>query len=162
MRNSSLGASNRQIPWMKASSSYTAIKLRRQQQSSKNCLLSSLVGVAALVDSCPCVPSVSVPSLAGLAVLRGLSCATPGTIQYCFKMLTSPCNALKTEEFCDLCSVANISVMMFDYTYGGYYIHGRSPSGFTEVSAEKLRHQLLFESYGKSNMRGITYEDPEL
>ena len=85
-----------------------------------------------------------------------------GVIQYCFKMLTSPCNALKTEEFCDLCSVSNISVMMFDYTHGGYYIHGRSPSGFTEVSAEKLRHQLLFESYGKSNMRGITYEDPDL
>ena len=71
--------------------SYTAINLRRQQQSSKNCLLSSLVGVAALVDSCPCVPSVSVPSLAGLAVLRGLSCAAPGTIQYCFEQYGYAC-----------------------------------------------------------------------
>jgi meckelin len=55
---------------------------------------------------------------------------------------------LKTEEFTDLCSVTNISVMIFDDSFGGYYIHGRSPYGFTEISTEKLRRSLEQEARG--------------
>ena len=35
--------------------------------------------------------SVSVLSLVGLAVIRGLSCAAPGTIQYCFEQYGYAC-----------------------------------------------------------------------
>lgn len=69
---------------------------------------------------------------------------------------------LKTEEFTDLCSVSNISVLIFDESYGGYYIHGRSPYGFTEISTEKLRRSLEYEKRGKGQMRGLSPEDPEL
>ena len=69
---------------------------------------------------------------------------------------------LKTEEFTDLCSVTNISVMIFDETYGGYYIHGRSPYGFTEISTEKLRRSLEYEKGGKGQQRGLSPDDPDL
>ena len=41
-------------------------------------------------------------------------------------------------EFQDLCSVANISVMMFDEYLNGYYIHGKSPTGKADLSSENL------------------------
>ena len=76
--------------------------------------------------------------------------------------LLRPCRPLKTEEFTDLCSVTNISVLMFDHYYRGYYIHGKSPSGYTEITTENLRKQLVFESQGRSQIRGITADDPDL
>lgn len=68
-----------------------------------------------------------------------------GILQYAFHMLMKPIRPLKTECFVDLCSVTNISVLMFDETYQGYYIHGVSPYGYSEISAEKLRKSLKFE-----------------
>jgi meckelin len=41
--------------------------------------------------------------------------------------------------FVDLCSVANISLIMFNEDLNGYYIHGKSPSGAADVSTERLR-----------------------
>ena len=35
--------------------------------------------------------------------------------------------------------MTNISVLMFDETFHGYYIHGRSPYGQAEISTEKLQ-----------------------
>jgi len=55
-------------------------------------------------------------------------------VQYGFAYMFKQCRPLKTEEFTDLCSVTNISVMLFDDSFGGYYIHGRSPYGCTEIS----------------------------
>lgn len=52
-----------------------------------------------------------------------------GVAQYLFRFLFSKCRPFKTEEFTDLCSICNISVLMFDDSFGGYYIHGKSPSG---------------------------------
>ena len=69
---------------------------------------------------------------------------------------------LKTEEFTDLCSVTNMSVMIFDESFGGYYIHGRSPYGYTEISTEKLRRSLVQESRGQGQIRGLSQEDPDL
>ena len=68
-----------------------------------------------------------------------------GIMQYAFFMLAKPVRPLKTESFVDLCSVCNISVLMFDETYQGYYIHGVSPYGYSEISSEKLRKSLKFE-----------------
>ena len=38
-------------------------------------------------------------------------------------------------DFVDLCSVANISVILFNEDLQGYYIHGKSPSGSADVDA---------------------------
>ena len=52
--------------------------------------------------------------------------------------------------------------MMFDNNFHGYYIHGRSPFGQAEVSAQSLEMALEFESTGKAHMRGMTEQLPDL
>ena len=74
---------------------------------------------------------------------------TIAMVQYAGRYAVKKWFPLKTEEFTDLCSVTNISVMIFDDSFGGYYIHGRSPYGFTEISTEKLRRSLELEAKGK-------------
>lgn len=51
---------------------------------------------------------------------------------------------------------------MFDESFHGYYIHGRSPYGQAEVSAENLELALEFEASGKAHMRGVTEQLPDL
>jgi meckelin len=58
-------------------------------------------------------------------------------------------NPLPFEEFTDLCAISNISVLMFDSDFRGYYIHGRSPYGQAEVSATDLAKSLEYESLGQ-------------
>lgn len=54
-----------------------------------------------------------------------------GAAQYVFRYFPPVRNNLvmKHTEFIDLCSITNISVLMFDESFHGYYIHGRSPYG---------------------------------
>lgn len=85
-----------------------------------------------------------------------------GLAQYGFAHLMRPIRPLRTEEFVDLCSVCNISVLMFDDTLQGYYIHGVSPYGYAEISAERLRKSLEFEASGKAQIRGLSSDDPDL
>jgi meckelin len=85
-----------------------------------------------------------------------------GVIQYLFNFIMMPCKPPATTEFVDLCSICNISILMFDENLHGYYIHGRSPFGQAEISQEDIRKNLYFESTGKAQMRGITNEDPDL
>jgi len=69
---------------------------------------------------------------------------------------------LKTEEIVDLCSILNISILIFDESFHGYYIHGRSPYGQAEISAAKLKKALNYEASGKGQIRGMSDENPEL
>jgi meckelin len=69
---------------------------------------------------------------------------------------------LSFEEFTDLCSICNISVLMFDSEFKGYYIHGRAPYGQSEVSSSDLINSLEFEIRGQAQTRGLTIEDPTL
>lgn len=87
-----------------------------------------------------------------------------GIVQYVFWYLPPIKNnfPMKHDEFTDLCSIANISVLMFDETYHGYYIHGRSPYGQAEVSIEMLKLALDFEESGKAHFRGISETEPEM
>jgi len=52
------------------------------------------------------------------------------------------------QNFVDICAITNISVLMFDESFHGYYIHGRSPYGQAEISTEKLMKALEFEASG--------------
>jgi len=79
-------------------------------------------------------------------------------MKYIFKIKVP----LKKEEVVDLCSICNISLLLFDNTFHGYYIHGRSPYGQSEVSTHDLKRALEFESEGRAQMRGLVKENPSL
>lgn len=52
------------------------------------------------------------------------------------------------QNFTDLCSIANVSLMVFDKQFHGYYLHGMSPSGSSEGSIGELKRALELESKG--------------
>lgn len=85
-----------------------------------------------------------------------------GVVQYLVKYMFQLCYPLETTEFVDLCSICNMSLLMFDESLHGYYIHGRSPFGQAEITQEQMRSNLYFESSGKAQMRGITDSAPDL
>lgn len=85
-----------------------------------------------------------------------------GIAQYLFRYLIKNWFPLPYEEFTDLCSISNISVLMFDSEYKGYYIHGRSPYGQSEVASSELVKSIEFEMTGQAQMRGLLPDDPTL
>lgn len=48
-------------------------------------------------------------------------------------------------QFVDLISLANISILVFDESCHGYYIHGRSVHGSADVNMDELNHNLKKE-----------------
>ena len=62
---------------------------------------------------------------------------------------------IKIEDFVDLCSIANVSVIIVDTTLHGYYIHGENPCGYSEGSSEHLANCLHYESMNKGKKRGF-------
>jgi hypothetical protein len=85
-----------------------------------------------------------------------------GIAQYLLRFLIKIWKPLPYEDFTDLCSISNISVLMFDDQYKGYYIHGRSPYGQSEVSSSDLIKSLEYEMTGQAQQRGLTSDDPNL
>lgn len=61
-----------------------------------------------------------------------------GIVDYLWQMLISFRDPPDYINFQDLCSVANISVLMFNDSYRGYYVHGKSPTGSADLSSENL------------------------
>jgi len=49
---------------------------------------------------------------------------------------------LKIEEFTDLCSIANISIFSLDQEIHGYYIHGKTPSGYSEGNMVHIKRNI--------------------
>ena len=86
-----------------------------------------------------------------------------GVIQYFLTYLVSLKFAPPYVEFTDLCSVANISVIIFNEDLNGWYIHGKSPCGAADVSSERLRLNLEAETQGNADIRGIhsSYADAQ-
>nr|CCC90650.1 conserved hypothetical protein [Trypanosoma congolense IL3000] len=58
-------------------------------------------------------------------------------------------------SFVDLCSVSNISVLILPEAQWGYYIHGESIHGHSDVSMEEFQRGLLQESQGNLPFRGL-------
>jgi meckelin len=69
-----------------------------------------------------------------------------GVGEYILQMLLQLYDPPSYVDFVDLCSVANISVLIFNEAFQGYYIHGKSPMGAADVSSEKLRLNLEAEA----------------
>ncbi|CAF3802666.1 unnamed protein product [Rotaria magnacalcarata] len=61
----------------------------------------------------------------------------------------------KITNFIDLCSVSNISVFILDENFHGYYIHGRSPHGMTDVNMKDTVMNLYREENRMSGTRGL-------
>lgn len=58
-------------------------------------------------------------------------------------------------NFVDLCSVSNISVLVLTDELYGYYIHGLSPHGTTDVNMRDMLMNLERESQQMSGTRGL-------
>jgi hypothetical protein len=67
----------------------------------------------------------------------------------------------KLLNFMDLCSVSNISVFILTDTHYGYYMHGRSPHGTTDVNMRDMIMNLERESNQMSGTRGLEAKSDE-
>ena len=85
-----------------------------------------------------------------------------GYIQYAGRYILNGISTLNHIEFVDMCSILNISMIMFDESYKGYYIHGKSPYGQAEISTTQLKIALEFEASGKAQIRGLYEEEEEM
>lgn len=67
------------------------------------------------------------------------------------------------QNFTDLCSVANVSLLIFDNQAEchGYYIHGLNPVGASEGTIEDLKLAFMKEEKGNCRGRGLVSNDPE-
>lgn len=83
-------------------------------------------------------------------------------VQYLMKILLSFIFPLPYQNFVDLCSIANISVFIFDQRIHGYYIHGESTGGQADVSTRDLKENLDNETMGESRNRGMLSQEPNL
>lgn len=68
------------------------------------------------------------------------------------------------EQFVDLLTLTNVSIMLLQDTYAGYYMHGRSLMPFADTSMVELNEQMRKEQNMQVGARGlITQGDqPEL
>ncbi len=64
-------------------------------------------------------------------------------------------------NFIDLCSVSNISVFILIDNLYGYYIHGRSPHGTTDVNMRDMMLNLEREGKQMSGTRGLQAKSDE-
>lgn len=69
---------------------------------------------------------------------------------------------LPFQNFVDLCSITNMSVFIFDQRIHGYYIHGVSTCGQSDVTTSELQGYLDKENRGESTQRGLLAEYPNL
>jgi meckelin len=82
-----------------------------------------------------------------------------GGVEYIIHIGLSIWIPLKAHDFTDLCSVANLSVIMFDEILHGYYIHGQSPAGIADTDGEELKRILESEGKGGGRNRGLDPTD---
>ena len=81
--------------------------------------------------------------------------------QFVIRKLFSIWFPLKTQLFTDFCAVCNISVFILDSSLHGFYIHGQSAFGISDVSATKLETLLTNEQKGVGKERGLIPDDPK-
>ncbi|CAH8862937.1 unnamed protein product [Trichobilharzia szidati] len=83
--------------------------------------------------------------------------AVSGILQWLLNItIWEKCFSDKLRSFADLCSVANVSVFLFAQANFGYYIHGHSPTGCSDVDIGGITQILSVESEGIAPKRGIT------
>ena len=78
---------------------------------------------------------------------------------YAIRKLVTLKVATPAMDFADLCSVANISIFIFEPMSHGFYIHGLNPVGTSEGTVDDLKEALIKESKGNSRGRGLLPND---
>lgn len=78
---------------------------------------------------------------------------------YAIRKLVTLKIATPAMDFADLCSVANISIFIFEPMSHGFYIHGLNPVGTSEGTVDDLKEALIKESKGNSRGRGLLPND---
>ena len=68
--------------------------------------------------------------------------------QYLVELVNSYFNSLKFQEFIDLCAVSNISLLVMDEQFHGYYIHGKAPWGRSDLLMRELKENVDREGEG--------------
>lgn len=81
--------------------------------------------------------------------IMGFTLICIGSVQYGLRRVFTNWFPLKFEEFVDLLSFTNISMIILDEFMHGYYIHGISPAGYADDNMEGLRDALTFEEEGR-------------
>lgn len=81
--------------------------------------------------------------------------------EYLFRIMFNIWVPLPAHNFVDLCSVSNLSVILFDQILHGYYIHGQSPGGMADTDSAELKSILENEGKGGGRNRGLNPADPE-
>ncbi|XP_078397364.1 meckelin [Cetorhinus maximus] len=61
----------------------------------------------------------------------------------------------RISQFIDVCSISNISVMIFSHRCFGYYIHGRSVHGHADTNMEEMNLNLKREAENLCGQRGL-------
>ncbi|XP_038664961.1 meckelin isoform X1 [Scyliorhinus canicula] len=61
----------------------------------------------------------------------------------------------RISQFIDVCSISNISVMIFSHRCFGYYIHGRSVHGHADTNMEEMNLNLKREADNLCGQRGL-------
>ncbi|XP_032876296.1 meckelin [Amblyraja radiata] len=61
----------------------------------------------------------------------------------------------RISQFIDVCSVSNISVIIFSHKCFGYYIHGRSVHGHSDTNMEEMNLNLKREAENLCGQRGL-------
>lgn len=59
-------------------------------------------------------------------------------------------------QFVDLLSLLNVSVLILDEPYAGYYVHGRSVHAHADTNMRDLHQQLADEANGLTGHRGLS------
>jgi meckelin len=57
--------------------------------------------------------------------------------------------SLKFQDFMDLCSVSNISLLIMDQHFHGYYLHGQAPWVSSDLLMSELKANLDKEESGQ-------------
>ncbi|THD26645.1 Meckelin [Fasciola hepatica] len=71
------------------------------------------------------------------------------------------CSSDRLRSFADLCSVSNVSMFILSQANFGYYIHGHSPTGRSDLDLGGLAMMLAAENVGVAARRGITTDSDD-
>jgi meckelin len=71
-----------------------------------------------------------------------------GAVQVALHRIEALISGSKVASFVDLCTLANVSLLLFDEYAHGYYIHAKAPWGSSDVPLECLQEEIKDEIMG--------------
>lgn len=72
-----------------------------------------------------------------------------GITQLIINRVQSQSGGSKINQFVDLCTLANMSILLFDEHMHGYYIHAQAPWGTSDIPLDWLQKELHAEANGQ-------------